>query len=124
MAGLDRSLIAGVPLFAGLAPEALDEVLREATSVRYPKGKDVFTQEEEAHSFFVLLHGNLRVMKLTPDGQQVVVRFVSAGEIFGVAMQSGAPAIRERRRRSSTASLWSGLPLPGRGWSPAIPRSR
>jgi CRP-like cAMP-binding protein len=89
VAGLDRSLVAGVPLFAGLAPEALDEVLREATSVRYPKGKDVFTQEEEAHSFFLLLHGNLRVMRLTPDGQQVVVRFVSAGEIFGVAMAIG-----------------------------------
>jgi CRP-like cAMP-binding protein len=89
VAGVDRSLIAGLPLFAGLAADALDELLREATPVRYPKGRDVFTQDEEAHSFFLLLHGNLRVMKLTPDGQQVVVRFVSAGEIFGVAMALG-----------------------------------
>jgi len=89
VAGVDRSLIAGLPLFAGLTADALEELLREATSVRYPKGKDVFTQDEAAHSFFLLLHGNLRVMKLTPDGQQVVVRFVSAGEIFGVAMAIG-----------------------------------
>jgi CRP/FNR family transcriptional regulator, nitrogen oxide reductase regulator len=89
VAGVDRSLIAGLPLFAGLSADALDDLLREATSVRYPKGRDVFTQDEEAHSFFLLLHGNLRVMKLTPDGQQVVVRFVSAGEIFGVAMAIG-----------------------------------
>ncbi len=89
MAGVDRSLVAGVPLFAGLAPEALDDVLAEATSVRYPKGKDVFAQDEQAHSFFLLLHGNLRVMKLTPDGQQVVVRFVSTGEVFGIAMAMG-----------------------------------
>jgi CRP-like cAMP-binding protein len=89
MASVDRTLIADLPLFAGLAPEQLDELLREAQSVRYPKGTTVFQQDAEAHSFFVLLHGHLRVYKLTPDGQQVVVRFVSAGEVFGVAMAIG-----------------------------------
>jgi CRP-like cAMP-binding protein len=89
MASVDRSIVAGLPLFAGLSAEALDDLLREAVSVRYAKGKNVFAQDEEAHSFFLLLHGHLRVMKLTPDGQQVVVRFVTAGEIFGIAMAIG-----------------------------------
>ena len=89
MASLDRSLVANLPLFSGLAGEQLDELLREAQSVRYPKGTNVFQQDEDAHSFFVLLHGHLRVFKLTPDGQQVVVRFVSPGEVFGVAMAIG-----------------------------------
>ncbi len=89
MASLDRSLIAGLPLFAGLRPEELDAVLSEARSTRYPKHTAVFEQDEEAHSFFLLLHGHLRVVKLTPDGQQVVVRFVAPGEIFGVAMAIG-----------------------------------
>jgi len=40
-------------------------------------------------SDFVLLHGHLRVFKLTPDGQQVVVRFVAPSEIFGGAMATG-----------------------------------
>ena len=71
----------GLPLFSGLAPAQLDELLREAQSVRDPKGTAVFQQDEEAHSFLVLLHGHLRVFKLTPDGQQVVVRFVSPGEV-------------------------------------------
>ena len=89
MANVDRSLVADLPLFAGLAPGELDEMLREAQSVRYPKGTNVFQQDEDARSFFVLLHGHLRVHKLTPDGQQVVVRFVSPGEVFGVAMAIG-----------------------------------
>jgi CRP/FNR family transcriptional regulator, nitrogen oxide reductase regulator len=89
MPSVDRSLIANLSLFAGLAPGELDELLREAQSLRYPKGTNVFQQDEEAHSFFVLLHGHLRVYKLTPDGQQVVVRFVSPGEVFGVAMAIG-----------------------------------
>jgi CRP-like cAMP-binding protein len=76
-------------MFTGLAPEHLDDMLREAQSVRYLKGTNVFQQDEQAHSFFILLHGHLRVFKLTPDGQQVVVRFVSPGEVFGVAMAIG-----------------------------------
>ncbi|ALK10933.1 Crp/Fnr family transcriptional regulator [Blastochloris viridis] len=89
MASLDRTLIANLPLFSGLKPEELDALLSEAQSVRYPKGVTVFHQDAEARAFFVLLHGHLRVFKLTPDGQQVVVRFVVPGEVFGVAMAIG-----------------------------------
>jgi CRP-like cAMP-binding protein len=89
MAGVDRSVIASLPMFAGLAPDKLDAILKEAQSVRYPKGVNVFEQDAPAGSFFVLLHGHLRVVKLTPAGQQVVVRFVTPGEIFGVAKAIG-----------------------------------
>lgn len=86
MPSLDKSLVADLPMFAGLPSENLDEILREAQSIRYPKGAAVFQQDEEAHSFFILLHGHLRVIKVTPDGQQVVVRFVTPGDMFGIAM--------------------------------------
>lgn len=86
MPSLDRSLLANLPLFAGVGPSDLNEIVRDAQSIRYQKGTNVFQQDEEAHSFFVLLHGHLRVVKLTPDGQQVVVRFVTPGELFGIAM--------------------------------------
>jgi CRP-like cAMP-binding protein len=85
MARLDRSVISGLPIFAGLTPGQLDDVVAEAQSVRFAKGTSVFEQGQEARSFFVLLHGRLRVAKLTPDGHQVLVRFVLPGEIFGVA---------------------------------------
>jgi len=89
MPNLDKSLVADLPMFAGVGPDDLNDILREAQSVRYPKGASVFQQDEEAHSFFILLHGHLRVMKVTPDGQQVVVRYVTPGEIFGIAMAMG-----------------------------------
>jgi CRP-like cAMP-binding protein len=85
MTTVDRSLVANLPMFAGLTPAEQDELLREARSIRYPKGAAVFEQGAEANRFFVLLHGHLRVEKTTPQGQQTVVRYVSAGELFGVA---------------------------------------
>jgi CRP-like cAMP-binding protein len=85
MASVDRSLVANLSMFAGLDLAAQDELLREARSVRYPKGTAIFEQSAEADRFFVLLHGHLRVEKTTPQGQQIIVRYVSAGELFGVA---------------------------------------
>lgn len=85
MAAVDRSLVVNLAMFAGLDPAEQEELLREARSVRYPKGTSVFDQGAEADRFFVLLHGHLRVEKTTPQGQQTVVRYVSAGELFGVA---------------------------------------
>jgi CRP-like cAMP-binding protein len=85
MASVDRSLVANLSMFAGLTPAEQDDLLREARSVRYPKGTPVFEQGADADRFFVLLHGHLRVEKTTAHGQQTVVRYVSAGELFGVA---------------------------------------
>jgi CRP/FNR family transcriptional regulator, nitrogen oxide reductase regulator len=86
---LDRSLIARLPLFHGLDPVDLDELLRGARSARYAKDSLIFEQEAEAHSFFVLLDGHIRVVRTTPDGHQVIVRYISEGEIFGVAAALG-----------------------------------
>lgn len=89
MAAVDRSLVANLPLFAGLSPAELDDVLAEARAVHHAKNSNVFEQGEEAHSFFVLLHGHVRAAKTTPSGQQVVVRYVTPGETFGVAVAIG-----------------------------------
>ncbi|MET0943121.1 MAG: Crp/Fnr family transcriptional regulator [Mesorhizobium sp.] len=86
---LDRSLIAGLPLFEGLTADEMDELLRGARSARYPMDTAVFEQEAEAHSFFVLLDGHIRVVRTTPDGHQVIVRYISKGEVFGIAAALG-----------------------------------
>ncbi|MCD0422627.1 Crp/Fnr family transcriptional regulator [Rubrivivax sp. JA1024] len=89
MATIDTSLVAKLPLFAGLSPVELDAVLQEARSTRVPKNGHVFEQGEDAHSFFVLLHGHVRASKVTPAGEQIVVRYVAPGETFGVATAIG-----------------------------------
>ena len=86
---IDQSLIADLPVFEGLSPEALEDIFKRAHARHYAKGVAVFSQNETAHSFFLLLHGRLRVTQVTPHGEQIVVRFVSPGDLFGVAMALG-----------------------------------
>ncbi len=89
MTSIDRSLIADLPMFEGLGAADLDEILEEARSARHAKDTTIFAQGEPAHSFFILLHGHVRAMKTTPDGQQILVRYVAPGEVFGVARAIG-----------------------------------
>ncbi len=91
MATVDPSLVADLPLFAGFGAEELGDILREARPVRFVKNSAIFEEGQDAHSFFVLLHGHVRATKTTPGGEQIVVRYVAPGETFGVAMAIGLP---------------------------------
>ena len=86
---LDRSLIAGLPLFQGLVTEDLDRMLGRARSQRIPKGRAVFEQDADAQTFFLLLDGHVRVVKSTPGGQDVIVRYIGPGELMGIAHALG-----------------------------------
>lgn len=89
MPSLDRSLIAGLPQFQGLAPEDLDRILQRARSARYPKDTAIFEQDEEAANFYLLLSGHIRVVRTSPDGHQVIARYINEGELFGIAIAMG-----------------------------------
>lgn len=89
MASLDRSLIAGLSVFEGIAAADLDRIISQARSIRIARDQPVFEQEQEAHSFFLLLDGHVRVVKSTPDGQEVTVRYISPGELMGIAAALG-----------------------------------
>ncbi|MER8751721.1 Crp/Fnr family transcriptional regulator [Mesorhizobium sp. M1050] len=89
MANLDRSLIAGLSAFEGVAVTDLDRIVGQARSLRIAKDQPVFEQEQEAHSFFLLLDGHVRVVRSMPDGQEVIVRYISPGELMGIAHALG-----------------------------------
>lgn len=86
---LDRSLISSLPAFAELEGKELDSILSLARSSRFPKDSEVFAQGEAANSFFLLLSGHVRVVRTSPEGHQVVARFINEGELFGIAMAMG-----------------------------------
>ncbi|WP_108398583.1 Crp/Fnr family transcriptional regulator [Devosia submarina] len=72
-------------MFEQLSDDELSRLLASATLRRVPVGKAVFEQGQPSTHFFLLLHGRLKVTQVTPDGQQIIVRVVHPGDIFGFA---------------------------------------
>lgn len=87
----DLSLVKDFPIFKNIAEADLRAVLQAAQTRRIPKKVAVFAQGQSATEFFVLIHGHLKVVQTTGDGQRIIVRIVEPGEIYGVAMALGRP---------------------------------
>jgi CRP-like cAMP-binding protein len=83
------SAISSFPLFDGIAFGDLEALLAASRTIHARKNAQVFAQGAEAQSFFVLLDGYVRATKSTEDGNEITVRYVSPGEIFGVAAAIG-----------------------------------
>ena len=119
-ARLDRSLIRDLSIFQSMSDEDLDAILALASVRRVPDGTAIFEQGAEATEFFTLLHGRLKVVQTTQDGQQVVVRHVSPGEIFGIAR-----AMRRTDYPATALAVVDSLALawPSSQWDVFIARS-
>ena len=88
---VDPSLLRSLPLFQRLTEPELALLLAHATSRHVAQGSVVFEQGEAAHAFYLLLHGRLKVSQVTADGQQIMVRVVHPGDLFGIARALARP---------------------------------
>jgi CRP-like cAMP-binding protein len=89
MKKLDASLLSDLPPFADIEIQDLNDLLHQAVSVRYEKNSYIFEQGQAVRSFYLLLDGHIRVVKVTPHGEQVIARYISSGELFGIAHALG-----------------------------------
>jgi CRP-like cAMP-binding protein len=80
-----RRMIRSLPLFGDLEDPELDRVLAQSVELNIDKGAAVFEQGRAATSFYVLIEGHLKVVQITPDGQQLIIRFVIPGDLYGIA---------------------------------------
>ena len=71
--------------FADVSEDQMRKLLDLATVHRVAPNKTYFDQGENAHSFFVLLDGFLRIVRTTKEGDQVVVLHIAPGQMFGIA---------------------------------------
>ena len=86
---LDESLLNGIPPFSKLDPKQIRAILDLASSRRYAAGASVFEEGHDADRFYLLLDGYIRVVRITADGEQVIVLHIPSGQLFGIAKALG-----------------------------------
>ncbi|MEN3930514.1 Crp/Fnr family transcriptional regulator [Microvirga sp. W0021] len=117
MSNINHTLIADFPVFESFSTQELNLVLNNAKSLRYPIGEIIFEQSAPAHSYFFLLHGHIRVTKITPEGKQIGVRYINPGEFFGITEAIGI----DRYPATATAAIDSIiLCWPSSNWHPLM----
>ncbi|MFD0860524.1 Crp/Fnr family transcriptional regulator [Roseovarius aquimarinus] len=86
---LDESLLTHLPPFSRLERRQIRTILDQATSRRYDQGVAIFDEGAQADRFYMLLDGYVRVVRITPTGEQVTSLHIPAGQLLGIAKAIG-----------------------------------
>lgn len=86
---LDESLLIDVPPFSKLETRDIREILDLASCKRYDAGVAIFDEGAQADRFFMLLDGYVRVVRITPEGEQVIALHIPSGQLLGIATAVG-----------------------------------
>jgi len=79
------AILRRIYLFSGLPEEDLAAVARLAVARNFPKDAVIFWEGRQAAGFFILLEGQVKLVKSSPDGKEYILRLVGPWETFGEA---------------------------------------
>ena len=80
---LDPHRLPKIALFDGLTPEQLAFLAEHARERSYRSGVTIVSQEEPGETFYVIQQGTVRISTSMPDGQQVFLALLAAGDTVG-----------------------------------------
>ena len=86
------SVLAGLPLLAGLPAGVRELVERSFTTVELGFGEVLFRKGESPDAYYVVAAGSARVLGEGGDGEEVSLNVLRAGDAFGeTALLEGTP---------------------------------
>jgi CRP-like cAMP-binding protein len=79
-------------LLSGLTSEQAKAILRQGRRITIERGTFLFRQDDRATTFFQLISGRLRLCQGSAQGNQVLLRWIGNGQVFGLrSLNGGGP---------------------------------
>ena len=75
--------ITSISFFNGLPTDQIDALTMIAVENSYVKGESIFTEDEQATGFYVVVSGRIKVFKLSSEGREQILHIFGPGEVFG-----------------------------------------
>jgi CRP-like cAMP-binding protein len=71
-------------LFREIDSEGIRDIVKASQVRELRDGEYYFVEEDPAHSAYVLLNGKVKLTQVTPNGQQVILGYLSPGRVYGI----------------------------------------
>lgn len=79
-----------VPLFQGVPPAQIDELAMVLTDQTFGRGETIFAEGDEGRGFYILVSGQVKIYKLSLNGQEQILHMFGPGDVFAeVAVFAG-----------------------------------
>jgi len=79
----DPDALARVPLFEGLPRSEIERLSEYLYETRFPAGANVLVADQPGEAVYVIVAGSVKVNAIRPDGTEVVLAVLGAGEVLG-----------------------------------------
>ncbi|MDD2391184.1 MAG: Crp/Fnr family transcriptional regulator [Desulfobacterales bacterium] len=75
--------ISSCTLFSGLDSEQRQQINGIAVKKIFQKGETVFFEGDSGNGFFLIIDGQIKIVKVSPDGKEKILNIFGSGETFG-----------------------------------------
>lgn len=72
-----------IPMFEYLEAEELDRLYSLCSAERFSKGDYIFLECDQPRNLYTVVNGEVKLLKQTEDGREMIVEMAYPGEIFG-----------------------------------------
>jgi CRP-like cAMP-binding protein len=95
-----RQLLSKHFLIATMPEQAVDDLIKFSSVVRFEENQDVFNKGEPGDCLYGILSGRVRIYSTSPEGVEMMLNVLEPGELFGeIAILDG------RTRTASAAAM-------------------
>lgn len=83
--GIDREFwyLDDVNLFQIMCPHKLGDHIKQGHFRAYQRGEVIYFTEDPAATLYLIANGKVRLLRYTPEGEEVVLNILGRGELFG-----------------------------------------
>jgi CRP/FNR family transcriptional regulator, dissimilatory nitrate respiration regulator len=87
--GVKQQILRRIYLFSGIAEADLQILARMSVKKTFPRQAAIFWEGKEAQGFYLLITGQIKLVKSSPEGKEYIIRLVGPGETFAEAAVFG-----------------------------------
>ena len=75
--------LAACPLFERIPPSDLERLVAHVAVRHFARGTAVFHEDDPANRIFIVVKGTVKVSRVRPGGEEMVLALLSVGDVFG-----------------------------------------
>ncbi len=82
----NQAFLSNLPLFRELESEEIDRIAAGTHQIRVKRGDVLFQKGDPCRGFHIVVYGQIKLMFITPSGDEKVIEIVGPGQSFGEAI--------------------------------------
>jgi CRP/FNR family transcriptional regulator len=87
--GVKQQILRRIYLFSGITEADLSTLVRMSLKKTFPRHATIFGEGKEAQGFYLLITGQIKLVKSSLEGKEYIIRLVEPGETFAEAAVFG-----------------------------------